>query len=298
LKKELTNLEHKNMDYEPNNPAGRNDVSRAGKQTKHGQHDAGGDEAGHRDPAGDRSHETKRAELDLPYFQPGRDLLECMERTTSLSEALVLHASVMDDAARMLRYFKLSLAGRHVEIEPEAANIFVHGPAEVIDALIEKGALKESERSDAAKDERTDVPTSRHKTIRMQGNGFDAEIDEEIAPLIRELWKARFLTMMSCQGSPEGWVWIQFPLVMFAEAFMGLIEKEATIQSLWQHWEFEIYPVTQPTALFVDYPQELIPKGPSLRFAVSVRFPKTDLPTVLETVVRHNEKNKNARESE
>ena len=129
---------------------------------------------------------------------------------------------------------------------------------------------------------------SDHKTVRVQWNGMDAEIDEEIAPLILELWKAGLMTMMSCQDSPEGWVWLQFPFVVFAEAFMDLIEKESGIAGLWQRWRFDVYPVTRPETHFGDYPKELMPKGSSLRFAVSVRFPKADLPAVLETVVRHN----------
>ena len=127
-----------------------------------------------------------------------------------------------------------------------------------------------------------------HKMVRVRWEHLDAQIDEEIAPLIVELWKAQLLTMMSCQGSPEGWVWIQFPIVVFAEGFMNLIENESGIPSLWQQWKVEVYPITLPETFFVDYPEALIPTGPSLRFAVSIRFPKTDLPTVLETIMRHN----------
>jgi hypothetical protein len=129
---------------------------------------------------------------------------------------------------------------------------------------------------------------SKHKTVRVQSDGLDANIDEEIAPLIRELWKARLITMMSCQDSPEGWVWVQFPLVVFAEAFMDLMEKESGVRPLWHRWRFEIYPITLQEALFGDYPKELIPKGRGLRFAIGVRFPKEDLPAVLETLVKHN----------
>jgi hypothetical protein len=130
--------------------------------------------------------------------------------------------------------------------------------------------------------------TTGHKQVRVRWDHLDAQIDEEIAPLILELWKARLYTTMSCQGSPAVGVWVQFPLVVFAEAFMDLTEKQSGIASLWRRWRFDVYPITRSETLFEDYPKELIPDGPSLRFAVSVRFPKADLPVVLETVTRHN----------
>lgn len=132
--------------------------------------------------------------------------------------------------------------------------------------------------------------TSHHREVRVQWDGLDAEIDEQIAPLILELWKAGLMTLMSCQDNPEGWVWVQFPLVVFAEAFMDLMEKESGISpfDLRHRWKYDIYPITLHEALFGDYPEELMPTGPSLRFTVSVRFPKADLPAILNTMVKHN----------
>jgi hypothetical protein len=46
-----------------------------------------------------------------------------------------------------------------------------------------------------------------------------------------------------------------------------------------------------PPEAFIDYPKELMPKGRGLRLTISVRFPKTDLPLVLETMVKHNKVN-------
>lgn len=257
----------------------------------HGQRDVRSDDAGRCAPHRGRADETKMAVLLMPYFHQGDDLYECLKETGDLPEALAAHASFMDDAARMLRYLKLVLANRDVSVHASAGCILVSGPIEVIDDLVEHGALPDSQWL-------AEAPPIRHKTIRVRGNGLDAEIDEEIAPLIRELWKARFLTMMSCQGSPEGWVWIQFPFVVFAEAFMNLIERESGIRTLWQQWRFGVCTVILSKEVFGDYPKELIPEGPSLRFAISVRFPKADLPAVLETVTLHNEKNENTLETD
>ena len=235
----------------------------------------------------------KTAELLLPYMEPAEDFHHCLNDSPSDLDALTALAGDMDRAAEILRAVKDAIAGHEARVWTEPDAILVRGPAALIDELIGNGHLEKWPREEAA-----DEPTSQHKTVHVQEASLDAEIDEEIAPLIRELWKARFLTMMSCQNSPEGWVWIQFPLVVFAEGFLARIEEESDIPSLWQRWDFAIYPVTQPAVLFHDFPAELMPEGPSLRFAVSVRFPKVDLPAVLKTMVKHNEKNENKLESE
>jgi len=308
------------MNDEPNNPTGSDDTLHAGQQVEADQHGAGRDDAGHRDHDGTNADRMKTAELFLPFLFPAEDMRRCLDGSPTDPAALAALAKEMDWAGEILWAVNDAIAGHETRVWTEDDAILVCGPAGVIDDLIgkghlekwprtddtqdaphdvtEQGALKESGRSNTTANKLTDAPTSRHKTIRVRGNGFDAEIDEEIAPLIRELWKARFLTMMSCQDNPEGWVWIQFPYVVFAEAFMALIEKESGIPLLWQQWKFDIYPVTRHQMLFHDFPKELIPKGPSLRFAVSIRFPMTDLPTIMETVVRHNEKNENTLDSE
>src|SRR5687767_5497311 len=46
--------------------------------------------------------------------------------------------------------------------------------------------------------------------IRDPWSGEVEDIDEGIAPLIRELWAARIPTNMSCQQDGSGYVWIAF----------------------------------------------------------------------------------------
>src|SRR5208282_2923993 len=111
----------------------------AASTAEHDQHDNRTGDA--RSRAANRDHDDgmKRAELRLPYIQRGDDLRYHLEETGNLPEAFALHASFMDEAARLLRLFKVALAGRDVNVEANAAYILVSGPAEVIDDLIEKG---------------------------------------------------------------------------------------------------------------------------------------------------------------
>jgi hypothetical protein len=38
-----------------------------------------------------------------------------------------------------------------------------------------------------------------HKTVSVKWDGFEARIDKNIAPLIKELWKADIFTYNSCE---------------------------------------------------------------------------------------------------
>jgi len=106
-------------------------------------------EADHSNPDAEASLLTKGV-LDLNYSIPARDLLAVIKCTDNLSTALALHATVMDDAARSLRYFRNTLAGRDVAIGPINFGILVHGLPEVIGDLIERGALTELKQPEVA----------------------------------------------------------------------------------------------------------------------------------------------------
>ena len=48
---------------------------------------------------------------------------------------------------------------------------------------------------------------NKHKTVQVKYKDMIAEIDEEIAPLILEIWKADINTDNSCQANPdEDWI--------------------------------------------------------------------------------------------
>ena len=47
-------------------------------------------------------------------------------------------------------------------------------------------------------------PTDRHKQVHVEVGHRRADVDEQIAPLIAELWKRALETGGSCQARPEG----------------------------------------------------------------------------------------------
>jgi len=60
-------------------------------------------------------------------------------------------------------------------------------------------------------------------TERVVVGGWDEEIDVEIAPLIRSLWEAGIETVMSCQDTGNGWVWIEFADLEGLEEFVTIV---------------------------------------------------------------------------
>jgi hypothetical protein len=155
--------------------------------------------------------------------------------------------------------------------------------------------------------------STQHEQIRVEVNGWHAEVDKGLAPLIKELWKANIDTSNSCEDNrpghadngtvtdprkverwPDGCVWIQMP-ASCAHIFVEIIVDFEGDRELYYRiidpdpennkaWEFD-------TEL-VDYTR-LNPEsdGPvNLEFAISVRFPKEDLEKVYGKVRAYNEK--------
>ena len=93
-----------------------------------------------------------------------------------------------------------------------------------------------------------------HKQVRVRANGQDAYVDEGIAPLIREMWRAGIRTQMSCQEDGFGLVWLNFDCPLEAAKFMNIVaEYEEEPNSLYQRmlghyaevadtWEYDVLP--------------------------------------------------------
>ncbi len=82
-----------------------------------------------------------------------------------------------------------------------------------------------------------------HRQVTVQVGDWQAEIDEGIAPLIQEIWRAGIETFMSCQQDFHGWIWIQFADVKNAVAFLNVVapyeeatEGPDTLYSRMHHW--------------------------------------------------------------
>jgi hypothetical protein len=144
-----------------------------------------------------------------------------------------------------------------------------------------------------------------HKEVKVCVGELQADIDEEIAPLIHELWKAHLSTVNSCQENQSGIAWIQFATAECALEFLQIVaEREegrdtlfARITREWddresviQNWNYEVF---LHDFSRTDEDDETGRRGepPDFDFWVSVRFPRADLPVVLEKMVRHNRGN-------
>ena len=62
-----------------------------------------------------------------------------------------------------------------------------------------------------------------HAAVAVDHNGITKMIDEGIAPLIEEIWKAGIWTANSCEENRPGWMWIEFLRTMDAVKFLNII---------------------------------------------------------------------------
>ena len=75
--------------------------------------------------------------------------------------------------------------------------------------------------------------STKHPTVRIIYGDQEADVDKQIAPLIKEMWKAGIETYQSCQDNPPGWIWIQFMSSHELEKFLSIIGDYAdTLGSL------------------------------------------------------------------
>ncbi len=146
-----------------------------------------------------------------------------------------------------------------------------------------------------------------HVQVSISRNGFAADVDEGIAALLLECWEAGLETTQSCQDI-GGRVWIQFMFSDDAERFLsiaaGAFDQEAG--SLYNRvggdsraigdagpasaWSYT--PHVVDVAVEVDDTGRAVRAqgdGPVMHVMLSVRFPISDYPDVLERLRVNNE---------
>lgn len=140
---------------------------------------------------------------------------------------------------------------------------------------------------------------TKHKQVRIKDGDFEADIDEELAPLIRELWEANLATVLSCQENRPGIVWIMFLTAGDLSEFLGIVaEYQPECESLYRRiladtdvegcWEYDFSPVDDALHDGRDGIADWHEGTPDFYFHASVRFPRTDLPILLDRMVQHN----------
>lgn len=148
-------------------------------------------------------------------------------------------------------------------------------------------------------DDQDDVPATKHPQVTITHGERVAEVDEGIAELILELWKADINTAMSCQHNQDR-VWIMFPTATDAERFLNtVVVFDDDIDSIYnavtsvvepddwetyraeRAWRFDAEAHDYGT----EWPEDdgpVIETGPrDFAIGISVRFPHSDYTTVL-----------------
>jgi len=156
---------------------------------------------------------------------------------------------------------------------------------------------------------RTEAPL--HRQVSVTVGAVTADVDEQIAPLVRELWLAGWRTYSSCQEHPvSGAVWLAFYRASDVEAFLNAvaIHQRNSAGSLWQRandwgfgdhtrsashidgfgdWEYHAsvvdYAYDAPNERFHEFGR------PNFGIPVSVLFPRRDLQTVIDRMRFHNQ---------
>jgi hypothetical protein len=154
-------------------------------------------------------------------------------------------------------------------------------------------------------------PEETHKQTRVAWRGREAEVDEELAPLILALWKAGIDTMLSCQENRPGVAWICFPTARDAKHFLDAVAAYPDQKDLrtvggrlyvgdvpfWEtlygrisrcggndDWQYDMH--VHNWGVGEDLVNDEVVQtciGPAdFAFFVSVRFPRTDLPLLLD----------------
>lgn len=150
--------------------------------------------------------------------------------------------------------------------------------------------------------------THTHKTVRVRHADMSARIDENIAPLIREIWRADILTVCSCEdvsesdahgdallSARENTVGITFESANQAREFLNIVTRlkgcgESLSDRICQHgcrnggpaaWGYELQPV------IYDHGKDSM-RGFDLDFFVRVYFPRDDVPLLVDRLRTHN----------
>jgi hypothetical protein len=171
--------------------------------------------------------------------------------------------------------------------------------------------MQEFNRRNAKRREAEGPP---HKQVLVEVGDMAAEVDEGLAPLIRELWRAGIHTTMSCQENRPGIAWIQFASAPDAEEFLSMVgEYEDGIDSLYSRinprclplcpehcaeleaklWEYDVFAEDFGLEEDIDDDGNSVEEWHNgdtyFNLFVSIRFPVTDIPTLVERMVRQND---------
>jgi hypothetical protein len=135
-----------------------------------------------------------------------------------------------------------------------------------------------------------------HPQVRVRANGMDARVDAGIADLIRECWRADVDTYMSCEnqgkrdGSPCDVAWLQLHGAD-AERLIGIVGASDLLDG--DDRQGELFSRIHGTLgaereTHWSYGAAWHHIAGQPRVFVSIRFPVTDMPLIVERLRAHN----------
>jgi hypothetical protein len=141
----------------------------------------------------------------------------------------------------------------------------------------------------------TSTATRRHAAVVVEVGDLKEEIDEMIAPLIRELWIAGINTVLSCQEEYRETAWIEFGFVSDLEEFLNIVATyEVGGHTLYSRiagcscshaavkaWAYSLTPID-----FGDDANENRPV--EFGCTAHVYIPHQDIPILVERLAAHN----------
>jgi len=136
----------------------------------------------------------------------------------------------------------------------------------------------------------------RHAAVMVVVGEKREEIDEIIAPLIREMWMAGMHTVMSCQEEYRETAWIEFSFVDELEQFVNIVaEYDDNSHSMYarigghscshapvKSWSYSLSPLEMGN----DGEDEAGPVN--FGFTASVFIPHHDIPILVERLAAYN----------
>lgn len=136
-----------------------------------------------------------------------------------------------------------------------------------------------------------------HKQVAVDCFGTTVEVDEGLADLLQEIWKAGIDTELSCQENQPGVAWIEFSGTTDAEFFLEIISEHCGAElydkitqcNPIEAWDYAAHPNDLSMERTVNGDKRLLAK-PAFCFSISVRFPVIDIPLVLAILRKYNEK--------
>jgi hypothetical protein len=140
-----------------------------------------------------------------------------------------------------------------------------------------------------------------HKQVKVKVGDMEDDVDEELAPLIEELWKAKIATHMSCQENPVGFAWIVFNSANDLCMFLNIVgDYEPTFEdNLYSRlnmvsenhdswWEYDMLLYEYGFQEAEGGAEESHDGVPAYDILPSIRFPRSELPILLKRMTEQN----------